>query len=104
MISDHNFRFKGLTFPKLSDNTYEVEVGVSVETISTKTRQVSYVLDWIQYWDGDLFENTMVWKSGDVDMLYDFNIRYRNRIRDLLLAFQIEMEYNEAEDNGYPNW
>lgn len=104
MISEHNIRFKGLTFPTFSDNTYEVEVGVSIETISTKTHQVVYVLDWMQYWDGDLFENTKVWKNGAIEMLNDFNIRYRNKVRDRLLELQIEMEYNEAEDNGYPNW
>lgn len=98
MSSDHIIKMKGLTLPS-SESTHDVEFGVTVLGINVKTRMVEFVIDWLEYRDDET-----LWKRMPDSMINLFEWRYALQIRDKLLALQEEIDYNDAEDNPYPDW
>lgn len=77
-----------------------IEIGVTIESINTRTKEVDYIIDWAEYFDG----SCKLWKKSSPAMCQSLYWVAGDEIREALLAIQEELEYNEAEDNGYPDW
>lgn len=104
MSSDHKIKLYGLTLPLLSDCSYEFEMGISILGVNTKTRELEFVIDWAEYWDGSLKDHVNWWNYANDNMIDMIYWHYSLAIRQKLLEMFDAIDYNDAEDNPYPDW
>lgn len=103
MSITHIISLKNISRPDALE-VIDLDIGVTIESINTKTKEVEYIIDWAEYFDGEHVDNCMVWKRASPNMCNSLYWVAGDKIREALLAIQEELEYNEAEDNGYPDW
>lgn len=106
MSVEHTLSLKNVM---LSSNigVVDVIIRVTVESITLKTRQLDYTIDWVEfvgYQSSGLFDMMPVWKRAPPDVCDSLYWTCGDKIRGILFDLQEEKEYNEAEDNGYPHW
>lgn len=95
MSVQHLIKLDRVTLPSLSDMTYDVTLAVSVIEISTKDRFVEFVIDSYSA-TGEYYYDQLIINAIEA--------RYSAAIRSKLLEIQDKIEYDDAEDNGYPDW
>lgn len=102
--SDRVVKFYGMTLPQLSDSTFDVELGISILGLNIKRGEIEFVIDWGEYWDGETKDGCRWWKHASETMLDMIYNRYSLAISQHLLDLQEKIDYDNAEDNDYPDW
>lgn len=103
--SDYILELRYVCLPSYADSTYELVFGVSILEFNLTERYVSFVIDWLQYNDGEIgYGNSLVWANGRNDMINEVSAVYRAEITSKLLALLDRHGYDNAEENLYPDW